>query len=150
MAISFKKYWKPLYYSAFIFTWLIYSAFTTSSYEIEKHFHIAFIFITIYFALFYITFLAYKLKGNEKFKNSDIVLLLMNSFIFYGFGYFLLKNHEIGSKLLGVFTLVNAIIHFVVSTIIFKKKLADRNLFYLVSGLVLVFITDCNTRAIKW
>lgn len=141
LVISFKKYWKPLYYSAFIFTWLIYGAFAAFSYESEKHFHIALIFISIFFVLFYITFLAYKLKSNEKFRKSDIVLLLLNSFIFYGFGYFLLANHEMGSELLGVFTLVNAIIHFAVSGIIFKKKLADRNLFYLVSGLVLIFIT---------
>lgn len=141
LVISFKKYWKPLYYSAFIFTWLIYGTFAAFSYQSEKHFQIALIFICIFFALFYITFLAYKLKGNEKFRKSDIVLLLLNSFIFYGFGFLLLSEHEMGNELLGVFTLVNAIIHFAVTTIIFKKKLADRNLFYLVSGLVLIFIT---------
>ena len=141
LAISFKKYWKPLYYSAFIFTWLIYGVFIASSYKAEEHFPIALLFNAIFFALFYTNFLAYKLKANEKFRKSDIILLLINSFIFYGFGYFLLENHEIGSNLLGVFTLVNAIIHFAVSSIIFKKKLADRNLFYLVSGLVLIFIT---------
>tara|TARA_R110002020_G_scaffold472238_1_gene700021 strand:+ start:631 stop:1950 length:1320 start_codon:yes stop_codon:yes gene_type:complete len=46
-----------------------------------------------------------------------------------------------GEQLLGIFTLCNAIVHFIVSAVIYRQKLADRNLFYLVSGLVLVFIT---------
>ena len=141
LVISFKKDWKPLYISAFVFTWLIYSGWWAFSYEIELHFQLALIFICIFFLLFYGTFLAYKLIANEKFKNSDVVLLLLNSFVFYGLGYVLLDDHETGSQLLGVLTLGNALVHFGVSALIFKKKLADRNLFYLVSGLVLVFIT---------
>ena len=141
LIIAFKKYWKLLYYSAFICTWLIYGTFAAFTYETEKYFQIALIFICIFFALFYGIFLAYKLKANEKFKKSDVVLLLLNSFIFYGLGYGLLSHHEIGKQLLGVFTLCNALVHFLVSAIIYRKKLADRNLFYLVSGLVLVFIT---------
>jgi hypothetical protein len=49
--------------------------------------------------------------------------------------------HETGKHLLGVFTLCNAIIHLIVSTFIYRQKLADKNLFFLVSGLVLIFIT---------
>src|SRR5690606_39868271 len=49
--------------------------------------------------------------------------------------------HETGEQLLGLFTLGNAIVHFMVSAIIYRQKLADKNLFYLISGLVLVFIT---------
>ena len=141
LVIAFKKYWKPLYYSAFIFTWLIFGVFAVLSYETAKHFQIALVFLCIFFLLFYGIFLAYKMMANETFKRSDVVMLLLNSFIFFGLGYGLLEHHEIGSQLLGVFTLCNAVVHFIVSALIYKKKLADRNLFYLVSGLVLVFIT---------
>ena len=141
LVISIKKYWKPLFYSSFIFTWLIYGSWAALSFNSAEHFTTAFIYITIFFILFYITFLAYKLIKSEKFLKSDVVLLLLNSFIFYGLGYGLLANHETGKELLGVFTLANAIVHFIVSAILFKKKLADRNLFYLVSGMVLIFVT---------
>ena len=120
---------------------MIYASWLIFSYKASDDFPLAFTFLSIFFVIFYITFLAYKLKANVKFWTSDIVLLLLNSFIFYGIGYGLLSDHETGKELLGVFTLGNAVIHFAVSTIIFKKKLADRSLFYLVSGLVLVFIT---------
>ena len=141
LVISFKKYWKPLFYSAFTFTYLIYSSWLVFSYENTEHFTLAFIYLSVFFGIFYTAFLAYKLIKKEQFLKSDIVLLLLNSFIFFGLGYGLLSNHETGKELLGAFTLGNAAIHFAVSIILFKKKLADKNLFHLVAGLVLVFIT---------
>ncbi|MFC4635574.1 DUF2339 domain-containing protein [Dokdonia ponticola] len=141
LIISFKKYWKPLFYSSFGLTWVIFLAWFAAEYQQQEHFNLACIFLTTFFVIFYVTFLAYKLIKNEKFGIENIVLLLINSFIFYGLGYAILSGHETGKELLGVFTLCNAIIHFVVSVVIYRKKLADKNLFYLVAGLVLVFIT---------
>ncbi len=141
LIISFKKYWKPLYYSSFGFTWLIFLVWYATEYTHDTHFSLAFSFLALFFVIFYLTFLAYKLIKNEKFGIENIILLFANSFIFYGLGYAILSGHETGKELLGVFTLCNAIIHFVVSVIIYRKKLADKNLFYLVAGLVLVFIT---------
>ncbi len=138
--ISFKKYWKSIYYSSFFFTWIIYLSWYFFSYKIED-ITLAFLFLTAFFAIFYCTFLAYKLIKKEKFEIGDIVLLLANSFIFYGVGYSLLSDFETGQELLGLFTLANAIVHFSVSALIYKRKLADKNLFYLIAGLVLVFIT---------
>jgi len=141
LVIAFKKHWKPLYYSSFGLTWLMYFLWYGSKYQTSEHFGLALTFLSIFFAIFYLTFLAYKLLQKEKFEIEDILLLLVNSFIFFGIGYAILNNHKTGEQLLGVFTLCNAIVHFIVSAIIYKQKLADRNLFYLVSGLVLVFIT---------
>ncbi|MEM7485333.1 MAG: DUF2339 domain-containing protein [Bacteroidota bacterium] len=141
MIIAFKKYWKPLYYAAFSFSWLIYLFWIIASYEKEKQFALALIVASVFFAIFYATFLAYKLIRSEKFRASDVIMLLLNSFIFYGFGCGLLSQNDTGAQLLGVFTLCNALVHFAVSVVIFKKKLVDRNLFYLISGLVLTFIT---------
>lgn len=139
--ISFKKYWKSLFYSSFVFTWLIYSAWFITEYDADSHFTIAFSFLALFFVIFYITFLAYKMIKKETYAISDVVLMLVNSFIFYGFGYLLLDTHTPNSEILGVFTLCNAIVHFIVAVIIYKQKLGDKNLFYLALGLVLVFIT---------
>ncbi|NOU19528.1 MAG: DUF2339 domain-containing protein [Bacteroidales bacterium] len=141
LVIAFKKYWKSLFYSAFVFSWLIFSSWFASKYNADEHFNLALLFISIFFVTFYTIFLAYKLLQKEKFNAGDILLLLSNSFIFFGFGYAILSNNTTGKELLGLFTLCNAIIHFGVSTIIYRQKLADRNLFFLVVGLVLVFIT---------
>ena len=141
LALAFKKYWKPLYYSSFGLTWLMYFSWYALEFQTSEHFGLALTFLIIFFSSFYLTFLSYKLLQNEKFDKGDIILLLSNSFIFYGIGYSILDNHKTGEQLLGLFTLCNAIIHFIVSAIIYKQKLADKNLFYLISGLVLIFIT---------
>jgi uncharacterized membrane protein len=141
LVISFKKYWKPLYYSSFLLTWLIYLTWFGSKYQTIEHFGLGSTFLLIFFGIFYLMLLAYKLLRKEKFDIYDIVLLLANSFIFYGIGYKILFRHDTGEHLLGLFTLCNAIVHSIVSVIIYKEKLADRNLFYLVSGLALIFIT---------
>ena len=141
LVIAFKKYWKPLYYSSFGLTWLMYFLWYVSKYQTDEHFGLALTFLSLFFGTFYLIFLAYKLLQKEKFEIDDIILLLANSFIFYGIGYAILDSHRTGEQLLGVFTLCNAIIHFIVSTIIYRQKLADRNLFFLISGLVIVFIT---------
>ncbi len=141
LIIAFKKYWKPLYYSAFILTWVIFSAWYSSQYKFSDHFALALVFLTVFFFIFYTTFLAYKLYRKEKFEVEDIMLLLANSFVFYGFGYSILFNQIASAKFLGLFTLTNAIIHLGVSTVIYKQKLGDKNLFYLVVGLFIVFVT---------
>ena len=138
--VSFKKYWKSLYYVSFSLTWLIYSSWYIFRYESE-HLSTSFVFASLFFAIFYLTFLSYKLLRKGKYNAGDIILLLANSFIFYGFGYAMIDNIKNGEQFLGLFTLCNAIIHFVVATIIYRKKLFDKNLLFLIVGLVLVFIT---------
>lgn len=141
LVIAFKKYWKNVHRVAFILTWLIYSGWFLTDYSRSKHFGIALAFASIFFLTFYLLFLAYKLLKKEAFARRDIWLLLTNSFLFYGFGYAILEKHDLGEQFLGLFTLGNAAIHFVVSNIIYRQKLADKNLFYLVVGLVLLFLT---------
>lgn len=141
LILSFKKYWKQLYYTAFGLTWVSYFSWYLFSYKLSSHLTIAWIFLFVFFALFYATFIAYKLIRNEKYVLPDVLLLLANSFIFFGLGYHLLSDRVPGEQLLGLFALGNAVIHFVVSVVVYRRKLADSNLFYLVSGLVLVFLT---------
>lgn len=141
LAISIKKYWKPLYINAFSLTWLVVLAWYASKYNQEEHFSLTLIFSTLFFLIFYISFLAYKIKKKEVFNAGDVILMLINSFIFYGVGFVTLATNVQTENLVGLFTLGQAIIHFGVSVVLYKNKLADRNLFYLASGLVLVFIT---------
>ncbi|MFT4679331.1 MAG: putative membrane protein [Litorivivens sp.] len=142
LAIAFSKYWRPLYFASFVLTWLVFfSWYFIGDYQIDDHFYLALTFVTVYFGLFYATFLAYKLIRKDKIVVTDILMLLANSFIFYWLGVSILSYHEVGRELLGLFTVGNATVHFVISVVIYKRKMGDTKLFYLVSGLVLVFIT---------
>lgn len=141
LVIAFKKYWKPLYYSSFAITWLIFLSWYSFDYNMGEHLGLALTFLSIFFVIFYLTFLSYKVIGQEKFRIDDILLLLANSFIFYAFGYSIISGLYNGDQLLGLFTLANGIIHFAVSVIIYRKKLVDKNILYFITGLVLIFIT---------
>ncbi len=139
LILSFKKYWKPLFYLSYGITWIIFGSWLAFNYKDLIHFQLAIGFASIFFLTFYISNLAYKVSKAEVFGITDVILLLLNSFIYYGIGFYILsETHE---ELLGLFTLANAIIHFVVSLIIYKRKLADKNLFYFILAMVITFIT---------
>lgn len=139
--IAFKKYWKLLYYISFLLSWVIYLSWYSFDFKDLFHFNIAFIFLSIFFLTFYVVFLAYKLVQKEKFEAKDIIFVLINSFIFYGIGYSLLEGHFHQNQWPGLFTLANAGIHFIAAFTIFRLNLADKNLFYFLTGMVLTFIT---------
>lgn len=139
--ISLRKNWKLMFYSSFVITWLIYFTWFAFGYEQSEHFILALSFLTLFFILFYVIFIAYKFLHLKKYNIGDIIILLFNSFIFFGIGYILLEQHEVGSQLLGAFALGNGFIHFIAAALINKRELADRNLFYLIAGLVLICLT---------
>ncbi len=141
LVISVKKFWKSLYYSSFIFTWLIYAAWFLSSYRSEQHLWLAFGFALVFFLTFYLTFLSYKLLAKEEFNSEIVVLVLANSFIFYGFGYSIINSRDSLEPYLGLFTLANALLNFLVAFVIHKYKLGDRKNFYLAIALATTFIT---------
>ena len=140
LSIAFRKSWKSLYYAAFSLSWLIYGSWFVLRYQSAGHFWLALLFAALFFILFYITFLAYTVPEKIKPGRQEIMMLLGNAFLFYGFGYDILNSREGWEQLLGLFTLVNAIIHFGVSALLYRRRAGDKGLFYLISGLVLVFI----------
>ncbi len=141
LVIAFRKYWKPLYYSAFLLSWLIFITWYVQKYENGAYFGLAWIFISIFFLTFYVIILAYKLLRKEKFRIDDIILLLANSAVFYGLGYSVLRQNIRGEDFLGMFTLINGLLHFIVSVFVFRIKGSDRNLFYFIAGMVIAFLT---------
>ncbi|KQC02309.1 DUF2339 domain-containing protein [Pedobacter sp. Hv1] len=141
LVLAFKKYWKSLFYVSFALTWIIFLAWRVPLAENAGYFKISMLFSGLFFLTFYLTNLAYKVNKKEQFQITDIIILLLNSFIFYGVGYYVLQQNPRGAELLGLFTLGNAIIHFIVCLVIYKLKLADKNLFYFILAMVITFIT---------
>ena len=139
--ISFKKYWKPLFYAAFISTWLIFNFWYQVGYSYETDYSVGLIFLSIFFLQFYTTFLAYKLVRKEAFKVQDGLILVINAFIFFGFGYIMLDDFSLGRELLGPFAVLNALIHFGVSWWIQQRAEIEQELKYLLLGLVILFAT---------
>lgn len=140
LIVSVKKFWKPLYYSSFIVTWLIFSGWYFSGYNSAEHFTLAFAFLTVFFLTFYLTFVTYKLIADEEFNAEIVLLTLVNSFVFYGFGCLITESKTGDGTYLGLFTLLNAGFHFFVAAVIYKYKLGGRINLYLPIGLALTFM----------
>ncbi|HEX8638262.1 MAG TPA: DUF2339 domain-containing protein, partial [Pyrinomonadaceae bacterium] len=119
----------------------IYAAWFAAKYSPDANFNLALFFLTTFFLIFYLTSLAYKLVSKEDISVENIVLILANSFIFYGFGYSILENRAGYENHLGLFTAGNAAIHFVFAFAVSRLKVVSANLVYLLSALVLTFIT---------
>jgi uncharacterized membrane protein len=141
LAISLKKYWKPLFYTSFIFTWAIYYGWYLTNFRADTHFSLAFLFLTVFFLIFYLTFIGYKVLSDENIALENITLILSNSFIFYGVGYSLLENRAGFENYLGLFTVGNAAIHFAFAFTISRLKLFPSDLVYLLTALVITFAT---------
>lgn len=140
LIVSVKKFWKPLYYSSFVVTWLIFSGWYFSGYNSAEHFTLTFAFLIVFFLTFYLTFVTYKLIADEEFNAEIVLLTLINSFVFYGFGCLITGGKTGDGTYLGLFTLLNAGFHFFVAAVIYKYKLGGRINLYLPIGLTLTFM----------
>ncbi len=141
LAVSVKKYWKSLFYLSFVFTWVIYFGWYALNFQTARDFNFALLFLSLYFITFYLTFLAYKLVSHQSVAAENIVLIFANSFIFYGIGYTIFQSRAGFENYLGLFTVGNAAIHFVFAFAVSRLKLVSSDLVYLLSALVLIFIT---------
>jgi uncharacterized membrane protein len=141
LILAFKKYWKRLYYLAFALTWLAFSAWWIDQFNIDRHLTISLAFSAIFFITFYVTFLSYKLIRKEPLEKPDLGFMMLNSFIFYGFGYATIEQMTNGEELLGLFTVATALVHFIACVIIYKQQSQFKDIFYFVAGMVLVFLT---------
>ena len=139
--LAFHKYWKRLYYISFVLTWLTFASWYAFSLDLETHVTTSLLFSTIFFLTFYVTFLAYKLVRKEALGRWDVVCMLFNSFLYFGYGYLTIEIIKGGDQYLGLFTVWTALIHFAACMVIYKTQADFGDIFYFVAGMVLVFLT---------
>jgi uncharacterized membrane protein len=148
---SVRYNWKILHWTAMPITWLIFS-FRVLGHRDTLVGNESLVYGIVYFLIFYAAFLAFKLLHKRSFQSSDVVALLLHSFVFFGLGLFLTR--EGGQSL---FSTLNAVFHLAIAILVYKTRDADKNLFYLSGGLFLCFLTvtipvslDGNWVSLLW
>lgn len=141
LVLAFHRYWKRLYYLAFALTWLTFASWFSFSFYKDDQTAISLIFSSVFFLTFYVTFLAHKLLRKEALNRGDVISMLVNSFVFYGFGYMTIASLPEGEQYLGLFTLLTAVVHFVACMLVYRSQSQTSDIFYFVAGMVLVFLT---------
>lgn len=114
LIISFYKQWRWLYHSAFVFTWALYLTLHVFKYKDNQGLY--FSFLLVYYLIFHFAFIVRKLWAKDTFTIGDILILLSNTLLFYSLGLsFTFENvFEQTRDYLTVFTLANALFHFLV------------------------------------
>ena len=84
LAISVKKYWKPLFYTSSFFTWLILAVWFGTKYTPE-HLSLALVFLAVFFAGFYAAKIIHGLTQPDDDNPENLVCTLVTAFIFYSF-----------------------------------------------------------------
>ncbi|MFN8207413.1 MAG: DUF2339 domain-containing protein [Bacteroidales bacterium] len=136
--IGFRKNWKVLNYVAFGMSWILFIAWLNVS-DGERVYQItALIFSTLFFLIFYLLVLAYKLIRNETFQVGEVIVLLLNSFIYYLASLGIVR--DLGDYA-GMFTAGNAVLHGMVILIVYRRGIADKAFYRFLMGIFLAFLT---------
>lgn len=135
------KRWHLINMISYVATVLIYSGWIMTRFDpLQGHAAGGFLFASLFFLVFFGMNIIYNLRHQVAFKALEIGLLLSNTFLYFGAGIYCLRFIHNGLYQ-GVFTIVLALFNFVFAYAFYKKGKADKNLVYLLIGLVLTFLS---------
>jgi uncharacterized membrane protein len=142
LVLAYRKKWKLVNILSYVFTILIYGSWLSiKCMETENGPYIgAFIFGTIFYLIFFAMNIVYNLRNKIHFAAFEIGMLLSNTFLYYAAGLATLGLIHNGDYQ-GLFTVTMGIFNFVFAFLFYKKSGVDRNLVYLLIGLVMTFIS---------
>lgn len=142
LALVYFKKWNVINYLAYGFTYLLFlGVYFTKFIDNQDGTRLSlFLFLTAFYLIFFLMTIIYNVKNSRKFKYPEIMMLLTNSSLYFGLGLGLVQGYEEG-LLSGLFTGMVAIFNFGFAFALYKRKDIDRNLLFLLIGLVLTFVS---------
>ncbi|TCZ64709.1 DUF2339 domain-containing protein [Flaviaesturariibacter aridisoli] len=96
--------------------------------------------VTLQYALFLASSLAFPLRFRRPFRAWDLTLLLLLTAAYYAAGMLLLDDVQ-GGRYHGLFTIASGVIDLALAVYCFRRRGTDRNLLYVLIGLALTFAT---------
>jgi uncharacterized membrane protein len=142
LVLAYYKKWNIVNVLSYAFTILLFAgALRKEVYDnVQPQYVTALLFAT----LFYLTFFGMNMVNNVrlkvKFSAFEILSLLSNTFLYYGCGYFILKQMD-AQMYQGLFTLLVAAFNCIFAFFLLRRQEVDRNLFYFLVGLVITFVS---------
>ncbi len=139
--VNFKK-WNIINNLAYGFTYLLFMLVYATKYvgDEDNMRTTLFVFLSCYYLLFFLMNIIYNVRNKRTFKYSEIIMLLSNSAIYFGFGLAIMQGYREG-LFAGAFTALVALFNFVFAYTLYKRKGIDKNLLFLLIGLVLTFMS---------
>jgi len=141
LVLAYYKKWRLVNIVSYISTIILFSLWMAKTYDDTSSlpYQGALLFATGFYLIFFLMNIINNIKEGEKFKAADFIILISNSFFYYGAGMYLLG--EFAPEYRGVFTVSIALLNFVFAFTLYKLEQIDRNLVFLLIGLVLTFVS---------
>jgi uncharacterized membrane protein len=142
LVLAYFKRWQAVNIIAYLFSILLFGSWLASRFDYGQPSMIAgaLIFATLFYLVFFAMNIVNNLKERTKFEAAEFSILISNTFLYYSAGMFILNNTE-GEIYRGLFTASIGIFNFIFAYLLFRSKRVDRNLVFLLIGLVLTFIS---------
>ena len=140
--VNFKK-WNLINFLSYIFTYALFIGWYFKTIPTAQDLSVcgvALIFLTLFYLLFFVMGVLYNVKEKKKFAAPEILMLVSNTAIYFGFG-LMLCHHIDGGIYKGLFTALVALFNFIFAYILYKKANIDKTLLYLLIGFVLTFVS---------
>ncbi|MBC7923949.1 MAG: DUF2339 domain-containing protein [Ferruginibacter sp.] len=142
LALSYFKKWNLVHVIAYVFTVVLYGGWLSTSVADAPNppYAGALGFGTLFYLVFFAMNIVYNVKEKARFSALEISLLLSNTGLYYAAGMFILAHISQGAYQ-GLFTVAVAGLNFLFAFVLFKRASVDRNLIYLLIGLVITFVS---------
>lgn len=154
--ISIRRKWQSLYYSAFVFTWLIFGVWAGMDYENSSQ-NSAHFFLALFFLIFVAARLGYHLIKKLPLKELDLPALFSNNLVYYGLSYYLLQEADQMDQYLGLFSFSLAFFNGLLCYAVYRWAPENRKLYWVQMALAILFFSlaipaqfDGNTITLIW
>lgn len=144
LVLAFYRNWSVLNGVTYLLTLLMYGIWLNQKVlQQEVSDAIPYLGALLFAAAFYVIFtfsnLINQVKEKQPFRSYELSLIISNTFLFFTCGMLVLGAYN--PQLKGVFTLLLALFNFGITYYIHGNSRVDKNLFYLLVGLTLSFVT---------
>ncbi len=142
LILAYYKKWNLVNIIAYAFTLILFGSWLAAEFESRNVPMVtgALIFATLFYLIFFAMNIIHNIRENSTFKALEITLLLSNTFFYYAAGMVILSG-ESGEPYRGLFTAALGVFNFVFAYLLYKNQRVDRNLIFMLIGLVLTFIS---------
>lgn len=143
LVLAYFKKWNILNVICYAFTiimfgvWLTKDVINAESGTVVPYFG-ALIFATLFYFVFFLMNVINNIKERTKFKALEISILLSNTFLYFSVGMLVLKSMD-ATAFQGLFTALLGVFNMIFAYTLYKNERVDKNLTYLLIGLVLTF-----------
>ncbi len=142
LVLAYYKKWRIVNVICYFFTILIFGSWLGAKFEGDNAAMVrnALIFVTLFYLIFFAMNIINNLKERTRFEAMEILMLLSNTFLFYSAGMIILSDESVRA-FQGLFTVALGVFNFIFAYSLYKNRNVDRNLVFMLIGLVLTFIS---------